>query len=438
MNKLNLKSYFLVVFFLLLALTNTQNQNDSSTEEQELLKTKCDGRKITYSMKINLKKYLENDHNIDNREIYKSISDLKSKKIGICKGTYFDGSVEFDSITEYENKDLLITAIKDFKIDGGIIMGGLADTIQEFSNIVSKFPEPLLNVDIVFALQKDNSKTELKTQLNEFISKNKDIYEDLKTYWDLIWRETGFLNKTLTAEKGILNVIAKIDMSPHSYLRSYDQELIGAEIDFLYRFAREYGYGLSFIHANVDDELLNAIREKKADIALGFFAKREDNTIDMTEVIYSSYISMLVRYFNLEYSLQWTSLYGSIKELNGEKIGIVTGTFYDTLSENYFPDSEFVYGDNIFYLLEKLMLEEIEGFIYDQPVIEVYSNLFPHRVNFYPFDELEQNHNGFGFQKNEEGEALAKEFNEFLKTIDIPALEKKWSKPDWSSDYGAK
>ena len=84
--------------------------------------------------------------------------------------------------TEYENKDLLISAIKDFKIDGGIIMGGLADTIQEFSNIVSKFPEPLLNVDIVFALQKDNSKTELKTQLNEFISKNKDIYEEVKTY----------------------------------------------------------------------------------------------------------------------------------------------------------------------------------------------------------------------------------------------------------------
>jgi len=134
--------------------------------------------------------------------------------------------------TEYENKDLLISAIKDFKIDGGIIMGGLADTIQEFSNIVSKFPEPLLNVDIVFALQKDNNKTELKSQLNEFISNNKDIYEDLKTYWDLIWRETGFLNKTLTAEKGILKVIAKIDMSPHSYLRIYDQELIGAEIDF--------------------------------------------------------------------------------------------------------------------------------------------------------------------------------------------------------------
>ena len=54
-------------------------------------------------------------------------------------------------------------------------MGGLADTIQEFSNIVSKFPEPLLNIDIVFGLQKDNNKAELKAQLNEFISTNKDI-----------------------------------------------------------------------------------------------------------------------------------------------------------------------------------------------------------------------------------------------------------------------
>lgn len=434
MNKSNLKRNFLVLFFLLLALTNTQNQKDLTTEEQELLKTKCDENKITYSIKINLKKYLDNDHNIDGREIYKTISDLKSKKIGICKGTYFDGSIEFDSIREYDNKDLLISAIKDFQIDGGIIMGGLADTIQEFSNIVSKFPEPLLNIDIVFGLQKDNNKTELKAQLNEFISTNKDIYKNLKTYWDLIWRESGFLNKTLTAEKGILKVIAKIDMSPHCYLRSYDQELIGAEIDFIYRFAREYGYGLSFIYAEVDDELLDALKQKKADIALGFFAKREDDTIDMTEVIYSSYISMLVRFLNLEESIDWTTLYGSIEEFNGEKLGIVKGSFYDTLSENYFPDSDFVYGDNIFDLIEKLMLEEINGFIYDQPVIEFYSNLFPHRVQFYTFDELEQNHNGFGFQKNEEGEALAKEFNEFLKTIDIPALEKKWNKPDWSTE----
>ena len=53
----------------------------------------------------------------------------------------------------------------------------------------------------------------------------------MTTYWDLIWRENDFLNKILTAEKGILKVITKINMSPHSYLRNYDQELIGTEIN---------------------------------------------------------------------------------------------------------------------------------------------------------------------------------------------------------------
>ena len=419
-----LEHYLLVLFFLLLSLTKAEETKD--LEVEKLLQTKCDGKKITYSIKAKLYEYLKNDKNIDKREIYEKIADLKSKKIGICKGTYYDGNNKvFDSVKEYENKDLLLTAIKDYEIDAGIIFEGLATTIHEYSNIVSIFPEPLLNVDIVFGLQKDNNTNELKTQLNEFIANNKNNYESLTSYWDLIWRENGFLNKTLTGEKGILKVIAKIDMSPHSYLRSYDQELIGAEVDFIYRFAREYGYGLKFEHAIVDQELIDALKKKNADIALGFFVKREDNTIDMSDVLYSSSINLLVRYCNLPDSIEWSRLYGSIGEYNGDKLGIVNGTFYDTLSEKYFSDSEFVYGDNVFDLIKKLLLEEIQGFIYDQPVVEYYANLFQHRLAIYVFDELEDNHNAFGFQKNDEGEALIKEFNEFLKTIDLPATKKK-------------
>ena len=72
-----------------------QNQKDSSTKEQDLLKTKCDGNKLTQSIKLNLQNY-NNDHNIDGKEIYKKFS----KKNWNLKGTYFDESIEFDSITE--------------------------------------------------------------------------------------------------------------------------------------------------------------------------------------------------------------------------------------------------------------------------------------------------------------------------------------------------
>jgi len=242
------------------------------------------------------------------------------------------------------------------------------------------------------------------------------------------------MNKQLTGKNGTLKVIAKIDMSPHSYLRSYDLELIGAEVDFIYRFAREHDYGLSFTHATVDEELVEALQQKKADIAIGFFTKRKDDTIDMTDPLYSSTISLLVRYGNIEESINWTTLYGSIEEFNGENIGVVSGSFYDKLSEKYFADSTFFFGDSIYALIKKLLAEEIEGFIYDQPVVEFYVNLFQHRLAMYKFEELEDNQNALGFQKTEEGEALAKEFNEFIKTLDLPALKKKWEAPDWSTE----
>ena len=249
-------------------------------------------------------------------------------------------------------------------------------------------------------------------------------------------RENGFLNKTLTEKENVLNVIAKIDMSPNCYLRSYDQELIGAEVDFIYKFAREYGYGLNFKYADVDDELIDALNKKKADIALGFFVKRVVDTIDMTDTLYSSHINLIVRFGNLPESIKWTGLYSSIEEFNGEKIGIVKGSYYDILTQKYFNKSEFVEGNNVYDLMEKLLLEEIDGFIFDQPAVEYYVSLFSYRLSFYVFDELEPNQNAFGFQNNNEGKKLAEEFNEFLKTIDVPALEKKWNRKDFSLENG--
>ena len=437
MKSLKLKRQILVLFFILITLTKVDEivGNDNLRLDnfiEPLLQTKCDENKIQYTIRANLKEYMENENNIDGREIYQSLSDLKSKKIGACKGTFLGDNLIFDSVTEYENQDLIIQALKNHTIDGGIIFSGLADTIQEFSNVISKFDQPVKDVDIVFALQK--GKDSLKEELNDFIAKNKADYKKMQSYWDLIWRETGFLNKTLTNTNGILKINAKINMSPHSYLRSYDNELIGAEIEFIYKFAREKSYELSFEYSKTDQEQLDALKNGKADIALGFFVKRDNEDIILTDILYSSTIDLLVRYSNLPASLNQKSFYGSLKEFNGEKLGIVSGTFYNDLSEKYFPDSEFVSEEDVFSLIEKLLLEEIDGFIYDQPVIEFYANLFQFRIAFFTLDELEPNKNAFAFQKNTEGEALAAEFNDFLKTIDVEALKEKWNTPDWTNN----
>lgn len=53
-------------------------------------------------------------------------------------------------------------------------------------------------------------------------------------------------------------------------------------------------------------------------------------------------------------------------------------------------------------------------------------NRYPEDITYYE-DIFDDNNYGFGFQKNEEGYALLKEFNEFLNNTDIDTLYYKWT-----------
>lgn len=124
-----LKRQILVLFFIFITLTKV-DEIVGNDDIKSLLQTKCDENKIQYIIKANLKEYMEKENNLDGREIYRDLSDLKSKRIGVCKGTYLGDNLIFDSVTEYENQDILMQKLKNHTIDGGIIFSGLAVTIR--------------------------------------------------------------------------------------------------------------------------------------------------------------------------------------------------------------------------------------------------------------------------------------------------------------------
>ena len=72
-------------------------------------------------------------------------------------------------------------------------------------------------------------------------------------------------------------------------------------------------------------------------------------------------------------------------------------------------------------LYTELLLENIDGFYVDEILAQYYKNLIPQRITFID-PNLEEAQNAFAFQKNEEGQKLAEEFNEFLKTVDVDKL----------------
>ena len=65
---IKMKRVYLAALFLLFLAKFTYSESI-----EEAIKTKCDGKTIKYSIHANLKEYLENENNIDKRDIYNKL-----------------------------------------------------------------------------------------------------------------------------------------------------------------------------------------------------------------------------------------------------------------------------------------------------------------------------------------------------------------------------
>ena len=149
-----------LLFILILALI-ISNMNSQ-------LEPKCSLNSIDYSIVANLSEYLENEKNIDGREIYKDpvIDQLKTKKIGTMKELEFDRS-KFDNIEEYDSLDDLIKDLQSRKLDAIVLNEGYSNKTQFLTDDLSRIGRPVDIIPYAFGFQKDN-KT-LVDSFNEFL-----------------------------------------------------------------------------------------------------------------------------------------------------------------------------------------------------------------------------------------------------------------------------
>ena len=281
--------------------------------------------------------------------------------------------------------------------------------------------------DIAVGLQKDNET--LLNQLNEFIS-----HVNSSEHKRNVWLGTNFqmiyINKTLSGENGTINVVALENNPPYSY-KNKSGELTGDEIEFIYDFAREYGYQINMIVAANQDEEIELLKNKTADIAISTLAVREDKNDDISysNVIYKGTNTALVRYENLPESVEEILFYNESKDFDGETLGIIKDSSVVDLTKKNFPESNVVYYDGTFEVFQGLLKEEIEGFLMDEPYAEYFHALYPDRLTYFP-DKYDENQYGFGFQKTDEGKILLDQFNEFLSKTNTEEIYDKWNVDD--------
>ena len=417
-------NYLSMALLLILFISIIFTINAQSIEE--LIEPKCDDKTIKYSIFANLSEYLENEKNIDNREIFKSIEDLKTKRVGTLSDLYFDTS-KFDNITKYDSYEKMVESLRHFNLDAIIMDDGTGNITQMFTNDISYVDEIVEMAFIGFGLQKDN--TTLSNQLNSILQNidKLSMGESERVKWLGINYQVKIIDKNLTGENGTLNAVVRLKNEPYSY-KDKNGEILGSEINFLYNFAQNFGYNLNIIEANTYDEQIECLKNKSADIAAGFFQIRNDkrNEITFSEVMHPSIIRAFSRYENIEDNIEW-NFYESPYDLNGENMGIFQDSSFVNLTIDNFNESDKYYYDGIFELYQALLLEEIEGFLIDEPIAEYFELLYPDRLTYFR-KNFEENEYAFGVQDNN----LLNEFNEFLSKVNKKEIYDKWNVADIS------
>ena len=322
-------------FLMLIEISNTQNTQNI----EKMIEPVCDGRNIKYSIFAKLKEYLEFKKNIDGREIYNSLNIFKSKKIGTLRGTYYDKAF-FESVKEYDTYAQLFSDLRTLKIDGIIQPDRYAEDQTFFSDDLSLFPEAIQTNKIAFGIQKNN--TILKNQINEFINSSHTLHNESISLWTRLNFDEKHIDTKLTGEKGILNVVVRFANYPYTYKQN--GEIMGSEIEFLYSFAKKYGYKLHLTEVDSYEAQIESIKSNSSHIAAGYFIIKDDiiNDINYSDVIYESKVYIIVRYYNLPESIEFKSPHDSIEQFNGEKIGLIVGSNYYSATSNFFPKSEII------------------------------------------------------------------------------------------------
>lgn len=407
-------SFAILLFQLLFLISYSKNIS-------ELIQPMCSKKQIQYTILADIMTYLDNENNIDGRELYSSIEDLKDKKLGTFSILTIDKS--FKNVIQYKDYDELMSDLRKHKLDGILVDSSTANYTQSFSNDLSVIPGNAGIISPAFVAQKDS---DIFQKLLEFYENNSDNLYFIFYKWMGINDDGKFINKTLTGKNGVIKAMC-INLPPFTY-KDENGELIGLEVETLYEFAREYGYQLEIELKDVSsvNEILQSLEDKSIDITSFLIQDIDVSKFSIYELDKLE-IKGVIRYSNHPDSVKWTTIYDSPEQFNGENLGALIDYSFAYLYDEIFPDSELKYYKDNYGPLYDLLLEDIDGFLNDDIIGKYFEKKFPDRITYY--DMNVSNDLGFGFKKNEDN-ALLKEFNEFLAKQDVEKLFEKWNVDD--------
>lgn len=273
---------------------------------------------------------------------------------------------------------------------------------------------------------------ELMESVNEFIALcNEDgTMDEMYARW--ILGTNPEMPEIATPENPTMKLLAGTDGTnePMNFYGE-NKELMGYDIEFIKRLA---------VYLNADIEIVattfDSLMASTASGQMDLMAANLNNTEAVREefMVSDGYITTEIAVLVNKDNVAESGRITSIDEISDCTVGVVTGSIYDQLSLETFPNIEVAYLNTVADLPQSLMGGQVDCIVLDQPMIRFMSNEEP---AIYMVEELLDTADyAYGFQLTEEGDYLRNQMDEFLTQIKadgtLAEIDEKWFGTDES------
>ena len=252
---------------------------------------------------------------------------------------------------------------------------------------------------------------DLKGKLNAFIAELKadGTLDDMYDRWVIRREET--MPEIAPAQDPAykLTVATSGVVPPFSYYQG--QSLNGFDIELAFRFAAWLGAETTFQVYDYDAIIPAAVTGNVDCIManLNITPEREE-ALPFSDVLYTAEIGILVRGDPAP-----AAGYTSLKELDGKRIGVQTGTSFDKSVSEQLPAARILYFNAKADMINALQSGKIDAYTVDEPVAQIQMTL-DDRLTYLP-EYLEQFEFAYVFPKNDSGSKLCGQFSDYLRSI---------------------
>ncbi len=357
-------------------------------------------------------------------DIVSSFAQFSGKRIGVAVGTTSGQQVKAripDAILSYYNNQTdLLAALRANKIDAW----GTDETVPRFLMMEN---DDLMIVDgylDTFEYAPIFAKTEkgqaLRDQYSAFVD---GLWENgVIRELDEIWygqdetRRTVLDYEALPDTNGTLRMAVDISIIPFAYVK-YNR-IVGYDVDIAARFCQEYGYRL-VVEPMDFGGILAAVQSGKVDFAACGITvteeRRESVLFGSANYKTGAVLAVLKPEYERTVKTSHQAETITLDELDGKRIGVLTGTISGQLVETRLPSAQVNYYTTQADSLTALKAEKIDAWCTDEPIIRFMRIENPELVILDEY--LAESNLAAIFPKTEAGQALQNQYNEFLEKL---------------------